>query len=216
MSAPTSLVIVGAGGHGRETLDVVEAVNDARPGSWRFEGFLADAADADLLAARRAPLLGVSSDLGAVVAGRAWQYHLGIGSGSVRARLADALGDDLADRAAVLVHPAATIGSVNRIGAGVLLAAGARVTTNVTLGRHTHLNVGAVVSHDCAIGDFVTLSPGVLVNGSVDIGDRVFLGTGAIVLPGRRIGTGATIGAGAVVAADVPEGVTAVGVPARW
>ena len=44
----------------------------------------------------------------------------------------------------------------------------------------------------------------------------MFLGTGAIVLPGRRIGTGATIGAGAVVAGDVPDGVTAVGVPARW
>ena len=60
-----------------------------------------------------------------------------------------------------LIHPAATVASDNRIGDGVLLAAGARVTTNVTLGRHVHLNVNAVVSHDCVVGDYTTLSPGV-------------------------------------------------------
>ena len=71
--------------------------------------------------------------------------------------------------AATLIHPAATVASDNRIGDGVLLAAGARVTTNVTLGRHVHLNVNAVVSHDCVIGNYTTLSPGSLVNGDVQL-----------------------------------------------
>ena len=42
------------------------------------------------------------------------------------------------------------------------------------------------------------------------------LGTGAVVTPGRTIGDWAEVGAGAVVVTDVPAGVTAVGVPARW
>ena len=115
----------------------------------------------------------------------------------------------------VLVHPQATVASDNRLGPGTVMAAGARVTTNVTTGRHTHLNVNAVVSHDSVLGDHVTLSPGVLVNGSVRIDDRAFLGTGAIVLPGRHIGADAVIGAGAVVTDDVAPGRTVMGVPAR-
>ena len=38
------LVIIGAGGHGRETLDVVEAMNRVCP-RWNFKGFLDDSTD---------------------------------------------------------------------------------------------------------------------------------------------------------------------------
>ncbi len=37
----TPLVIVGAGGHGRETLDVVEAINEQNH-VWHFLGFIDD------------------------------------------------------------------------------------------------------------------------------------------------------------------------------
>jgi len=210
------IVLVGAGGHGRETLDVLEAMVRADPGAPRFEGFVADGADDALVAARGATLLGPSGELDAVLDRLGAGYHLAIGNGSTRQRLEAAVDPSRHGRAVTLVHPSATLGAANRIEAGVLLAAGARVTTNVVLGRHTHLNVNVVVSHDAVVGSFVTLSPGVLVNGSVTIADRAFLGAGAIVLPGRRIGADAVIAAGAVVADDVPAGVTARGVPARW
>jgi serine O-acetyltransferase len=44
---------------------------------------------------------------------------------------------------------------------------------------------------------------------------NVTIGTGAKVLGRLRVGAGARIGANAVVVADVAEGTTAVGVPAR-
>jgi len=47
------------------------------------------------------------------------------------------------------------------------------------------------------------------------IGGQVDIGAGARVLGGVRIGNYARIGANAVVLCDVPEGCTAVGVPAR-
>lgn len=203
------LVIVGAGGHGRETLDVVEATNAVRA-EWGFLGFVAEGADPDLLGRRQAGLLGdvaVLRDLDA-------RYVIGIGTSETR-RTLDREISGFGREAAALVHPAATLGSDLRLAPGVIVAAGARVTTNVTLGRHTHLNVNAVVSHDCEVGDYVTFSPGVLVNGNVVLEDGVFLGTGAIVLPGRRVGAGARIGAGAVVTEDVDPGATVVGVPAR-
>jgi len=205
----TPLVIIGAGGHGRETLDIVEAVNAESP-RYEFVGFCADEADAELLERRGAPLLGGLD----VLRARESEYVIGIGTGGVR-RDIDARVSEFGRRAVVLLHPLASIGSDLRFAPGVVLAAGARVTTNVTLGRHTQLNVNAVVSHDCTVGDYVTLSPGVSINGTVTLGDGVFLGTGAVVLPGRTVGAWARVAAGAVVTEDVPPGQTVVGAPAR-
>ena len=206
----SELVIVGAGGHGRETLDIVEAINAVEP-TWAFAGFVDDGeVIADRLDRRDASLLGTTK----ILADTDPRYVIGIGSPAVRAKLDEQL-TAWGRTAATLIHPAATVASDNRISDGVLLAAGARVTTNVTLGRHVHLNVNAVVSHDCVVGDYTTLSPGALVNGDVRLAEGVFLGTGAIITPGITIGDHAVIGAGAVVVRDVPPGVTVRGVPAR-
>lgn len=205
------LVIVGAGGHGREVLDLVEALS-TYPDGPRFAGFVADEVpEPSLLERRGAIYLGPVETLAELDVA----YTLGIGDGQARQSLDDLLGGWGRD-AATLVHPAATIGSDVEMSPGVQLAAGARVTTNVRLGRHVHLNVNSVVSHDCRVGDYSTLSPGVHLNGAVVVGTHVFFGTGAIVTPGVSVGDRARIGAGAVVSGDVPPGVTAVGVPARW
>jgi maltose O-acetyltransferase len=47
------------------------------------------------------------------------------------------------------------------------------------------------------------------------IGDNVWLGGGVIVCPGVTIGADTVVGAGAVVTRDLPQGVLAVGNPAR-
>jgi serine O-acetyltransferase len=47
------------------------------------------------------------------------------------------------------------------------------------------------------------------------IGNNVYIGVGAKILGGIRIGDGAKIGANAVVLCDIPDGATAVGIPAK-
>lgn len=49
----------------------------------------------------------------------------------------------------------------------------------------------------------------------ITIGDNTWLGGNVTVLPGVTIGSNAVIGAGAVVTKDIPDGVVAVGNPAR-
>jgi acetyltransferase-like isoleucine patch superfamily enzyme len=49
----------------------------------------------------------------------------------------------------------------------------------------------------------------------ISLGENVWLGAGAKVLDGVRIGRDVVVGAGAVVTSDLPDGVVAVGIPAR-
>ena len=102
-------------------------------------------------------------------------------------------------RYACHISPAAKIeGWVNlphplgiTVGHGVTIEAGATIYQNVTLGK-------------CADRDGYP---------HISSGATVF--TGAVILGGIRLGRGAQIGANAVVLKSVPDGATAVGVPAR-
>jgi sugar O-acyltransferase (sialic acid O-acetyltransferase NeuD family) len=206
----TPLVIIGTGGHGRETHDIVDAIN-ARAKTFDFLGFVDERADNEVLvAARGARIVGSLESLREIDA----QYVIGIGGGEIRRRIDQQL-TAWGRTAAVLVHPDATVGGVVTLSPGVVIAAGARVTTNVVLGRHAHVNVNASVSHDCRLGDYVTVSPGATISGTVTIGEGTLMGAGSTVIQNRTIGAWATIAAGAVVVRDVADGVTAIGVPAR-
>lgn len=208
------LVIVGAGGHGREVLDIVEA-NGLRS---TFAGFADDllaapGADPEALERLRRRSTAVVGDV-AWLATTDHDWIIGIGSSGAR-RSVDAVLAGGHGSAVTLVHPSAVVGSENHLEAGVVVGAGATITTNVRIGRHSHVNVGCAVQHDSVLGDYVTLSPGVFVNGDVVVGDDVFVGTGAVITRGTVVGDGAVIGAGAVVLADVAPGSRVVGAPAR-
>jgi sugar O-acyltransferase (sialic acid O-acetyltransferase NeuD family) len=197
------LLVVGAGGHGREALAVARATN-----RWRTVAVVDDA-PTDGTVIDPSLVAGTTDDL--VAAGD--DHVIAVGDPAVRRRIAERIGD--AAPAVSLADPSAWIGDDVRLGDGAMAYPGSVCTTNVHIGIHTHLNCGVIVSHDCRVGDFVSLSPGVRLNGAVTVGDGAFLGTGAIVLPGRTVGQDAVVGAGAVVVDDVPPGCTVLGVPAR-
>ncbi|WP_018503393.1 NeuD/PglB/VioB family sugar acetyltransferase [Parafrankia discariae] len=204
------LVVVGGGGHGRELVELVGAVNAGRP-RYRLLGVLDDARpDPDLLAAAGTSHLGPVGLLCELDA----EYVVGIGSPNAR-RAIDLAATGWGRHPATLVHPRAVVGRAVTLGPGSVVCALASVTTNVRTGRHVHLNVAATVAHDCRLGDYVTLAPGARLSGTVTLGDRVTVGTGATVIQGLGIGPGAVVGAGAVVVRDLPAEVVAVGVPAR-
>ncbi len=221
-SMRTPLVIVGAGGHGREVLDVVKAMDAIAP-TWSFLGFAADGGgDLDEVEALGEPFLGAVDQLepggahcmSTAPAGVSPRFVIGIGSSAARRSLDERL-TEAGWAAATLIHPSATIGARCEIAPGVVITAGVRVTTNVRLGRHVHLNVNSTVSHDCILGDYVTVSPGVNIPGHVTLDNGVECGTGSAFLPGVTVGRDTRVGAGAVVTKDWPPHSTVIGVPAR-
>src|SRR5262249_38315556 len=138
----TPLVIIGAGGHGREALDIVEAVNAAdvaagRAPSFEALGFIAEDADPELLDRRGQRLLGRVAEAGRLVPAGCCAV-VAIGPSDVRAAVVGQLAGSGLEPVA-LVHPRSTFGSDLRLGPGLLAAAGSRITTNVTTGAHTHL-----------------------------------------------------------------------------
>ena len=98
---------------------------------------------------------------------------------------------------------------------GCFIAAQAVVGPNATLGVSVIVNHGAVVDHDVTVGDFSHVAPLAALGGGAKLGRRVLVGSGASVLPGVRVCDDVVIGAGAVVASDLAEPGTYAGVPAR-
>jgi sugar O-acyltransferase (sialic acid O-acetyltransferase NeuD family) len=208
------LVIVGAGGFGRELVDLVEAINTTTPGEvYDLIGFVDGDPDERDLVLDMAPLLGGDAVLAELP--NDTRYVVAITDVPARVRI-DALATSLGLTPATLVHPQASVGRWHvEFGPGTIIGALAAVTTNVRTGRHTHVHYAATIAHDVELGDYVTVSPGAHISGAVRVGARAFIGSGAAVRQGTSIGDDAIIGLGAAVVQDVPAGATFVGVPAR-
>ncbi len=108
--------------------------------------------------------------------------------------------------------------SLNRILFATVLPPSAQIGKDVVLG---YRGLGIVIHRQAVIGNRVNVGPKVTIGGRAGIpgapriDDDALLGSGAQILGPIRIGRGAQVGANAVVLCDVPDGATAVGVPAR-
>jgi maltose O-acetyltransferase len=141
------------------------------------------------------------------------------------------LGDDTADRHALLVE------GLGQVGAGAVVRPPFHCDygTNIHLGARVFLNFGCVILDvvRVEIGAGTQIGPGVQIltadhprdpelraqglefGRPIRIGANVWIGGGALILPGVTIGDDAIIGAGSVVTRDVAAGATVAGNPAR-
>lgn len=198
----TTLVIVGAGGHGRVVADAALAT-----GGW-----------SRVVATDRNP----ARCAGELLPGVALlpfdhalaleaQVHVAIGSAQGREREAQAA----AGRLASVLHPRACVSPASTIAPGCFIAAQAVVAPGACLGTCVIVNHGAVVDHDVQVGDFSHVAPLAALGGESVVGRGVLVGAGAVVLPQRRVCDDAVVGAGAVVLADIGEPGVHAGVPAQ-
>lgn len=196
------LVVVGAGGHAK----VVIAT--ARAAGWQVQAVLDDS-----IRTHGSEILGVevAGDTGMLSTVEADAAVIAIGDNRTRNRIAHRLDGNWVS----IVHPAALVHETVAIGAGTVVFAGVVIQPETVIGDHAIVNTSASIDHDCRIGSFAHIAPGSNLAGNVTVGEGAFLGIGSRSTPGTTIGAWATVGAGGVVISQIPENVTAVGVPAK-
>ena len=115
----------------------------------------------------------------------------------------------------VLRHPTAWLSPSAQLGPGSVVFAQVVVQPDVSIGTGAILNTCCSVDHDTQLDHGVHLCPGSHLAGEVTVGARSWIGIGASVIQRVTIGSDVIVGAGAAVVRDLPNNVTAVGVPAR-
>lgn len=209
--SPKPLVIIGAGGFGREVAWLVKEINDVQP-EWDFLGFVDDHATGRTIEGY--PILGTTAWLKEAGHDRSVHVVCAIGDPRTRRRVVDPL-EAAGLSFATLVHPSVRSSRWVEVGAGSIICAGTILTTNIQVGKHSILNLGCRVGHDTTLGDFCSMMPGTNIAGEVTVGEGCYFGLNACVINRTRVGEWSIIGAGAAVVRDIPPRVVAVGVPAK-
>lgn len=89
--------------------------------------------------------------------------------------------------------------------------------------KFAHRGIGVVINKNATIGDNCWIFHNVTIGGRGGnhdntqpiVGDNVMIGCNSVILGGVKIGNDVIIGAASVVISDIPDGATAVGVPAK-
>jgi sugar O-acyltransferase (sialic acid O-acetyltransferase NeuD family) len=118
-------------------------------------------------------------------------------------------------RFATVIHPSVVTAPDAVIGHNTLLMSHVVVSCSVRVGNHCIVLPNTVISHDSTVGDYCCVGSNVSISGSVAVGSECYIGSGVKMREHVRIGSRSLIGLGSNVIADIPEGIVAVGNPAK-
>jgi sugar O-acyltransferase (sialic acid O-acetyltransferase NeuD family) len=211
MGVEDLLVVIGASGHAKVVIDVIE-----KEGRYAILGLI-DSYKLVGTSVYGYEILGADEYLpslvehrkvaaGIIAIGDNWKRHL------MARKIASLVP---AFRFVSAVHPSAAVARGVKIGAGTVLMAGAVVNSDCRIGNFCILNTNASLDHDGLMGDFSSLAPGAAAGGNVTIGEFSAVALGACISHGVAIGEHTVLGAGALALEDIPDHCVAYGIPAR-
>ena len=205
------MFIYCAGGFGREVYDVALRANQAH-GRWDAVYFIDDYAESgsDFYGTRVYTLDAVLREFDAAEV----EVVIANGEPLYRQRIHDKLATH-GVRLGAVIDSSAVFSSQCAAAPGTIVAPFCQVSGLVKLGRNVAVNTQAIVGHDVQLGDHCVVSSMVNIGGGARIGDNSYLGMGALIKEGVNIGREVIIGMGAVVYNDIPDGMIALGNPAR-
>lgn len=204
------LAIFGAGGLGRETLELAGIINE-RNKKWDSFVFVDDNPDLKEVQGLQVRSF---SDMIEDEQREQTEYIIAVGEPAVRKKLYDKLMENRC-RLATLVHPDVHIPATTVIGQGSVVCFSCLVSCNVTIGDNVVLQPQCNIGHDDKIGAHSVVSAFVNLSGACVVGEESYLGASASIRELTEIGAHSIVAMGAVVLRDVEDGVIVAGNPAR-
>ena len=204
-----NLIILGAGGHARVLLSLIQALG------LNVIGVCApELAEQGLDRWRGIPVLDLTDDN--LTAFPPSEVALVNGVGNQAGR--QALFENFKTQGyyfPVLIHPRACVDPTATLGEGTQVMAGAVIQVDTCISNNVIINTQASVDHDCIIDDHVHVAPGAVLCGHVQAGKGAFIASGAAVVIGINIGEYAVVGAGVSIVRDVEPGCIVLPAPVR-
>ena len=200
-----NLVIIGASGHGKVIADIAMKMK-----KWESIFFLDDVKTGS-------SVLGLSV-IGNISSASLYiddsEFIIALGNNLTRKLLQMKLESEGA-KFAVLIHPAAILGTDVSICSGSVIMAGVVINSSTTVGKGCIINTACSLDHDNVIEDFVHISPGTHLAGTVKVCEETWIGIGSTISNNVTVCGGCIVGAGSVIIRDISEPGTYIGVPAR-
>ena len=201
-----TLVIIGAGGHGRVVADCAQQLNTYQKIVFLDDSFKETKHSGEWQIVdeiKSFPNYINSSD-----------FIVAIGNNRLRGKIFEQLNNANASIVS-LIHPSAVVSPNSTIGKGVIVCANAVVNIGAQIADGCIINTGATVDHDCVLAENVHISPGVNIAGGVSIAKFSWLGIGSTVIERLTFAENTQIGAGAVVTQSTQANSLYLGVPAK-
>jgi sugar O-acyltransferase (sialic acid O-acetyltransferase NeuD family) len=203
----TNTLIFGAGGFGKEILDILlSTLSCGKVKAFFLDDSVPQGSDLDgVIVVGNSDYLKATEDSIVTIA---------IGNPRIRRILTQRVIEANLPFATIIDHTAQLRRNA-QVGTGSILCANTILSVNAHIGEHNVVNIGATISHDVTTGPYTVISPGAIILGEVTIGEGVEIGAGAIIHPQVKIGNWCKIAMGAVVYKDVPDNAIVSGNPAR-
>ena len=190
------LIIIGAGGFGREILDTLKYINNIEE-SYEIIGFVDNIIPIGtivngLVVLGNDEALEICSNTSLVLA---------IGDPHVRKKYYERYKNKF--NFPIIIHPTAIVSEFATIGEGSILQAFCIVAANSVIGNAVAINARSGIGHDAKVGDFTCIQSFCDITGNNNIGDLCFLGTGVKIIPKLYIANESYLCAGSVIFKDV-------------
>jgi sugar O-acyltransferase (sialic acid O-acetyltransferase NeuD family) len=195
------LVLIGAGGHARSCIDVIE-----QEGKYEIAGLVGLS---QKVGSKQFGYEVLTTDSGLGELAKRFPFALvvlgQIHSPDLRIRLYEesiAAGFKLPS----IIAPSAYVSPHAKIGAGTIVMQGAILNTGVVVGDNCIINSRALLEHDSRVSDHCHVSTGATINGDTFIGTGSFIGSGAVIKEGVSVGVGSVVGMGVALRHNLAAG----------
>lgn len=205
------LGIYGAGGLGREVLELARQIND-KDHKWDKFFFIDDNPAINHKVINDAEVFTYDEALNSF--GGKFECALGIGEPATREKVISKLLNNGIE-IPTLIYPGTYIPSTTKIGKGVTIQYGCFISCNITIQDYVFLQPHCNIGHDDFLDEGCMISGFGNLGGEVKIGKYAFVGLGAAIEQGRSVGDFSIVSMGAVVYKSVDDAMIVMGNPAR-